>query len=476
MPKERIHQYGLKDNFWQMGETGPCGPCSEIFYDMGIEAAETPESTSPSATTTPATSKSGTWSSCSSTARPLWTRPPRPPPTSSPRSPSPPSIPAWASSVLAAVLQGKVSNFETDLFTPLIDRAAELTGLVVGPGFSPDNETDHDDRALAPAVGVDALKGTSFSPYENDIKKDGALAPEGIAALVSNASLRIIADHARAATFLINDGVLPSNEGRGYVLRKILRRGIRHGRLLGQEQPFLYEMVYAVRDLMQGAYPELNDSAARVAKVVEAEEKQFDRVLGIGAEKLDAYFRESLLLSEEDLVNDNLVNDFVNSLPATSPGRVNGELASRFVEFLQDASLRPWEATPALIEEFVGQLPTAQDDFHHKRDKKRVEQFADFAKTAPQDSRKLLTGGRIPLLRNIRPAARLHGRRRARCRCRVRSSPASSAPAPKNKPAPAPVGKAAAKNPPALPSASCRRRTSTATSSSSPPTPKSSPS
>ena len=103
----------------------------------------------------------------------------------------------------------------------------------------------------------------------------------------ANASLRIIADHARAATFLINDGVLPSNEGRGYVLRKILRRGIRHGRLLGQEKPFLFEMVYAVRDLMQGAYPELMDSAARVAKVVEAEEKQFDRVLKIGLTRLN---------------------------------------------------------------------------------------------------------------------------------------------------------------------------------------------
>jgi alanyl-tRNA synthetase len=133
------------------------------------------------------------------------------------------------------VLQGKVSNFETDLFTPLIARAAELTGAA------------------------------------ND---------------VSIASLRIISDHARAATFLINDGVLPSNEGRGYVLRKILRRGIRHGRLLGQEQPFLYQMVYAVRDLMVGAYPELIDSATRVAKVVEAEEKQFDRVLKIGLGKL----------------------------------------------------------------------------------------------------------------------------------------------------------------------------------------------
>jgi alanyl-tRNA synthetase len=120
-----------------------------------------------------------------------------------------------------------------------------------------------------------------------------------LAKFVGNASLRIIADHARAATFLINDGVLPSNEGRGYVLRKILRRGIRHGRLLGQEQPFLYQMVYAVRDLMRGAYPELADSAARVAKVVEAEEKQFDRVLKIGAVELDRKIQEARDRHEE---------------------------------------------------------------------------------------------------------------------------------------------------------------------------------
>ena len=81
-----------------------------------------------------------------------------------------------------------------------------------------------------------------------------------------SASLRIIADHARAATFLISDGVLPANEGRGYVLRKIMRRGIRHGRLLGQEKPFMHEMVFAVRDEMGAAYPELKESAERVAR------------------------------------------------------------------------------------------------------------------------------------------------------------------------------------------------------------------
>ena len=100
--------------------------------------------------------------------------------------------------------------------------------------------------------------------------------------------LRIIADHSRAATFLISDGVLPANEGRGYVLRKILRRGIRHGRMLGQEDAFMYRMVDAVRDEMQAAYPELAETAARVAKVVRAEEERFGRTLALGSKQLDS--------------------------------------------------------------------------------------------------------------------------------------------------------------------------------------------
>jgi alanyl-tRNA synthetase len=266
VPKERIREYGLKDNFWQMGETGPCGPCSEIFYDMGMEAAETPGVDKPfgeddaryveiwnlvfmqfdRSAQVDAETKKTTYK-----LTPL---------------PKPSIDTGMGLERVAAVLQGKVSNFETDLFTPLIERAAGLTGL---------------------AQPSEALKGHDFSRAETAAKTDGASAPEGLQNLIGNASLRIISDHARAATFLINDGVLPSNEGRGYVLRKILRRGIRHGRLLGQEQPFLFEMVYAVRDLMQGAYPELVDSAARVAKVIEAEEKQFDRVLKIGLTRLD---------------------------------------------------------------------------------------------------------------------------------------------------------------------------------------------
>jgi alanyl-tRNA synthetase len=263
VPKSRIKEYGLKDNFWQMGETGPCGPCSEIFYDMGLEAAETPGVDKPfgeddaryveiwnlvfmqfdrAAVVDPAT-KATTY-----TLTPL---------------PKPSIDTGMGLERVAAVLQGKVSNFETDLFTPLIERAAELVKFNY-------EEADAFSRTRVPCV-----------PSDEEVEEAKSLER------IKSASLRIIADHARAATFLINDGVIPANEGRGYVLRKILRRGIRHGRLLGQEQPFLYQMVLAVRDLMQGAYPELIDSAARVAKVVEAEERQFSRVLEAGDRQLE---------------------------------------------------------------------------------------------------------------------------------------------------------------------------------------------
>ena len=231
VPADRIHEYGMKDNFWQMGDTGPCGPCSEIFYDMGLEAAET------SGVDKPFGQDDARYVEIWNLVFMQFDRNAQGELNLLPK----PSIDTGMGlERVAAVLEGKVSNFETDLFTPLIRRAAELTG----------------------------------------VKDD-----------VENASLRIIADHARASTFLIGDGVLPSNEGRGYVLRKILRRGIRHGRLLGQHKPFMCQMVYAVRDEMQGAYPELKESADRVAKVVEAEENQFARVIEVGSAKLDDAMR-----------------------------------------------------------------------------------------------------------------------------------------------------------------------------------------
>ncbi len=145
---------------------------------------------------------------------------------------------------VASVLQGVISNYDTDLFTPLIKRAAELTG----------------------------------TSLKRELDKE--------AHTKSAASLRVIADHSRAATFLISDGVVPQNDGRGYVLRKIIRRAITHGRLLGREKPFLHEMVFAVRDLMQDAYPELSDTSQRVSQTVLAEERRFARTLGLGVRKL----------------------------------------------------------------------------------------------------------------------------------------------------------------------------------------------
>jgi alanyl-tRNA synthetase len=231
IPPERIHELGMKDNFWAMGDTGPCGPCSEIFYDMGLAASESGEDK-------PFPEDEARYVEIWNLVFMQFDRDLQGELHLLPK----PSIDTGLGlDRMAAVLQGKISNFETDLFTPLIARAAELTHTRYQDGSS-----------------------------------------------VGDASLRIIADHARAATFLISDGVLPANEGRGYVLRKILRRGIRHGRLLGQEDAFMYLMVDAVRDEMKGAYPELIESAGRVAKVVRAEEERFGRTLALGSKQLDA--------------------------------------------------------------------------------------------------------------------------------------------------------------------------------------------
>ena len=238
VPKERVFAMGMKDNFWQMGETGPCGPCSEVYYDMGPAASEQGH------TDCKFPCECGRYMEfwnlvfmqfdrdAEGTLNPL---------------PRPSIDTGMGLERITAILQGKFSNYDTDLFTPLIKRAAELTGTNL------QKELASEDKSRSSA-----------------------------------ASLRVIADHARATTFLIADGVLPANEGRGYVLRKILRRGIRHGRLLGAAKPFMFEMVFAVRDLMKDAYPELVESAERVSKVVYEEERRFAHTLDAGLSRLDA--------------------------------------------------------------------------------------------------------------------------------------------------------------------------------------------
>jgi alanyl-tRNA synthetase len=235
---ERIYELGMKENFWQMGDTGPCGPCSEIHYDMGIASSDRklPEC---AAGECKFPCECGRYVEIWNLVFMQFDRN-----ADGVLNPLPkPSIDTGAGlERIAAVLQGVVSNYDTDLFVPLIQRAAELTG-------------------------ADKKKG-------------------GEEKSTSAASLRVIADHSRAATFLIGDGILPANEGRGYVLRKIIRRAIRHGRLLGQTHPFLYKMVEAVVKEMISAYPELGESAPRVAKVIEAEEIRFANTVAIGLSKL----------------------------------------------------------------------------------------------------------------------------------------------------------------------------------------------
>jgi alanyl-tRNA synthetase len=238
VPADRVMPIpGLKDNFWAMGDTGPCGPCSEIFYDMGPAACEDghPDCKFPS----DCGRYVEIWNlvfmqfnrDAGGTLTPL---------------PKPCVDTGMGLERVAAVLQGVISNYDTDLFVPLTKRAAELCGI-------------------------------DFNREESlEEGKGGA------------ASLRVIADHVRATIFLMTDGVQPSNDGRGYVLRKIIRRAIRHGRLLGATKPFLSEMVQTVRRLMGGAYPELLElSAVRVPEIVFSEEKRFGQTLDIGLRKLD---------------------------------------------------------------------------------------------------------------------------------------------------------------------------------------------
>ena len=253
VPEERIFAMPGKDNFWAMGDTGPCGPCSEIFYDLGIEAAETPGVDLPFPEDEQRYVE--VWNLVfmqfdrggDGTLTPL---------------PKPSIDTGMGLERIAAVLQGVLSNFETDLFLPLIRRAAELVGWT-----------------------------------DEKLKEAGEK---------ETASLRIIADHARAATFLISDGVVPANEGRGYVLRKILRRGIRHGRLLGQEEPFLFDMVKAVREEMKVAYPELVESAEQVSRTVLAEEEQFARVLIYGSRELDFALERAKGTALKDLLTNQI--------------------------------------------------------------------------------------------------------------------------------------------------------------------------
>ncbi len=235
VPASRIIRLGEKDNFWQMGDTGPCGPCSEIHIDQGVALGCGQPMC---AVGCDCDRYLEIWNlvfmqydrDASGTLHPL---------------PKPSIDTGMGLERLAAVSQGVTSNFDTDLFHPIFQAIGERTKQTYGK-----------------EVNIDR-------------------------------SMRVIADHLRAMTFLIVDGILPSNEGRGYVLRRILRRASRYGRLLGCSEPFLYELTDSVVQEMNGAYPSLNEGGSIVTEVVQREEERFIGTLEQGTPILDSLVSEA---------------------------------------------------------------------------------------------------------------------------------------------------------------------------------------
>jgi len=282
-----------------MGDTGPCGPCSEIHYDMGVVASDQGH------TNCEFGCDCGRYVEIWNLVFMQFDRDP-----SGKLNPLPkPSIDTGMGlERVTSVLQGVISNYDTDLFTPLIKRAAELT-LGKGAGTA-ELRSAGQPGAAVPTSTETAHVGTAAPGCP------AGQSPAAAASHKSAASLRVIADHSRAATFLISDGVLPANDGRGYVLRKIIRRAITHGRLLGQKEPFLHRMCFSVRDLMQDAYPELNDSIGQVTKIIFAEETRFAHTLDLGLERLEEQLAKQIEDFQE-LTNEKfglLIESAINRL------------------------------------------------------------------------------------------------------------------------------------------------------------------
>jgi len=270
--RSRIHKLGLKDNFWAMGDTGPCGPCSEIHFHQGDDI--------PCAEVAAGRACQGVACDCDRWLE-IWNlvfmqfeRKEK----DAPLIPLPkPSIDTGAGlERIASVVQGKRSNYDTDLFQGIIAKVSELVG----------------------------------KPYSQE----------------GGASMRVVADHSRAAAFLISDGVQPSNEGRGYVLRRIMRRAIRHGSLMGLEEVFFFKVVDRVIELMGDAFPELRENRTFAIEVSRHEEESFRRTLNRGLKMID----------EE-----------VEKLKQTGGKVISGE--STF--FLHDTHGFPWDLTQIIARE-----------------------------------------------------------------------------------------------------------------------------
>ena len=224
VPQERIYRLGAEENFWAMGDTGPCGPCAELHYDLEDSSLCQQQDCEFGC-------ECGRYVEIWNLVFMQFNRDSRGRKTPLP---SPSIDTGMGLERITAILQGVTSNYDTDLFRPLIREAERLTATSYGD----DQQTD--------------------------------------------VSLRILADHSRACAVLIGDGVIPDNEGRGYVLRKILRRATRHGQLLGKEEPFLFTLATLAADLMSEPYPDLEPQREYLARVVRYEEEKFRATLNHG--------------------------------------------------------------------------------------------------------------------------------------------------------------------------------------------------
>jgi len=229
LPDQRIVRFGEKDNFWSMGDTGPCGPCSEIIIDRGEPyGCGRPECTVGCECDRYLEIWNLVFMQFNRDAGGVMTRLPQP------------SIDTGMGlERIVSVVQGADTNFDTDLIRPIIGKTEEITGIRFGSGQA------------------------------------------------SDVAMKVIADHSRAAVFLIGDGILPSNEGRGYVLRRIMRRAIRYGRNIGLTRPFLHDTSRVVFDIMKPAYPELGEAAAFITNVIQNEEVRFLNTLDTGLKLLN---------------------------------------------------------------------------------------------------------------------------------------------------------------------------------------------
>ncbi len=327
LPPERIARWGNVEagdekNFWRMAETGPCGRCSEIHFDRGAEFSEGPECIPDHSETCPRWLEVWNLVFMEFDQQPDGRR-----------------VPLPFRSVdtgmglerLASVVQQVASNYDTDVFTPIHARMRELLG--------------HDP---------DAFEAERFS-------------------------YQVIADHSRAATFLIADGVLPSNEGRGYVLRRIIRRAVRHGRLLGRLEPFLEQTSAVVIDVMQGAYPYLVEQRARIVDVVRREEAQFARTLDSGTGILE----EALGALGVGVPGGRVVGRRSESLPRDAPV-LDGAVAFR----LHDTFGFPIDLTVELAAEYgvAVDRPGFEEALAEQRARSRAGARGELSRLAQQAS------------------------------------------------------------------------------------------